>query len=116
MGPLAAGIPLLLVGAHTHTPDGPRCSGRSKALGVGLPRGRLAGWPSPAQSGTQRDECISLPAKLCPAPLPHLKGAVKVEEGKQEVPPIHRASIETSRYIFTYFFPGFWDEAEISRS
>lgn len=116
MGPLAADIPLLPVGAHTHTPDGPRCSARSQTLEVGLPRGRLAGLPSPPQSGAQRDECISLPAKLCPAPLPHLKGAAKVGDGKLEVPPSHTASIEISRYIYMYFFPGCLDEAEMSRS
>lgn len=72
-----------------------------------------AGSPWPPQAAAQRDEYISLPTGLCPAPLHHLKGAAEVGEGKQEVPPSDPASIETSRYIFMYFFPGCWDEAEM---
>lgn len=79
----------------THA-NGARGSARSQDLGQGYPPGRPEGLPSPTQAGAQRDECIPLPTRLCPAPLSHLKRAAKAGEGKEEVPPLDTASIETS--------------------
>lgn len=100
-----AEISQLLVGAHTRTQM------VRAAVPVPRPTRGIFSWSAegllwPPQAAAQRDECISLPTGLCPAPLHHLKGAAEVGEGKQEVPPSDPASIETSRYIFTYFFPG----------
>lgn len=103
VGLRAADISLLLAGAHTHTHKDihiHRHTHRhtdSQMVRAAVPAPKKyerdvlvvgrRGCPPPPQAGAQWDERISLPTRLCSAPLPHLKGAAKAGEGKQEVPP-----------------------------